>query len=260
MPVIKKGVSGKAQQLAAQEKNESRKEKILQFITPLNAEQKEAKKQILNSDVVVLFGKAGSGKTFLACNAALTCLSNSAYPTKKIYITRPTVSREELGFLPGDLKDKMDPWVKPIYHNFEQNITASNLKTMMDKKEIEISPISFMRGITYQDSFVIVDEVQNVTVEQMKMIITRLGKGSKMILCGDISQIDLKNTSDSGLNYLINIGKNITPDEEKGILGFSIIELTSNHRHGIVEFFIKKIEEIENEELERKKTKGRRND
>lgn len=205
------------------------------FDIELNDEQKEAKRYIIHNDIIVLSGKAGSGKTLLACQCALDDLFSKK--VKKIYITRPTVSEEKIGFLPGNLKDKMEPWLLPIYENisvcYGANADKRNrIKKLMEDNIIEISPIAYMRGRTKTNSYIIVDECQNVTVEQIKMIVTRMGKGSKLIFCGDISQIDLSKKNHSGLDFLISIGM--------GIEGFEHFELRSNHRHSIVDKFIEK--------------------
>ena len=210
------------------------------FDIKLNEEQKAAKKLILENDVIILTGKSGSGKTLLACQAALDAFFRN--DIEKIYITRPTVSKEELGFLPGDMKDKMDPWLRPVYENLDavygrDRSRKKVISDLLSTDQIEISPIAYMRGRTKTNSYIIVDECQNITKEQMTMILTRLGKGSKLIFCGDSNQVDLKRISDSGLNYLINKGM--------GIKGFCCIELKQNHRHSIVDEFIERFNQID---------------
>lgn len=210
---------------------------VIKFDITLNEEQKEAKRVILENDIIVLFGKAGSGKTLLAVQCALDAFFTRTI--EKIYITRPTVSKEEIGYLPGNIKEKMDPWLEPIYENIDMCYGSTKekkqkIQDMLSDEDIKISPVAFMRGKTKTDSYVIVDECQNITKEQMIMIVTRLGKGSKLIFCGDAKQIDLKRKDTSGLKYLIECGK--------GIDGFDTFELKSNHRHPIVEKFIEKFE------------------
>ena len=197
----------------------------IKFKLQLNAEQKEAKQAILNNTVTLLGGSAGSGKTLLACNVALDGLLRRQYD--KIIITRPTVSKEEIGFLPGDLREKMDPWVQPIYQNFFQLYDKIKIEKLIEDGKIEIVPISFMRGRTFLDSCVIVDEAQNVTHDQMEMITTRLGLRSKMMICGDGFQIDLKKKADSGFKYLYKASRKIK--------NLEAITLNSNHRNEIVE-------------------------
>lgn len=207
----------------------------IKFNVQLNEEQKEAKRLILENDVIVLTGAAGSGKTLLGVQTGLDLFFRREVNT--IRISRPTVAEEEIGFLPGDISDKLDPWLQPIYHNFYQCYNKKKIQDMVKADEILISPLAFLRGITYLDELVLVDESQNITVSQMKMIITRLGKRSKLIFCGDVNQIDLKRKKDSGLGYLIEAGKNIE--------GFVNIELKTNHRHDIVSEFIESFDRLD---------------
>ena len=167
----------------------------IKFKLQLNEEQKEAKAKILENTLTLLAGKAGSGKTMLACQIALDGLFRKEY--EKIIITRPTVSKEDIGFLPGDLREKMDPWVQPIYQNMYALYNKDKIEKCIEEGQIEIVPVSFMRGRTFLDSCVIVDEAQNVTHSQMEMIVTRIGLRSKMIICGDDHQVDLKARQDS---------------------------------------------------------------
>ena len=200
----------------------------IKFKLQLNAEQKEAKSFILDNTITLLGGSAGSGKTLLACNVALDGLLRRQYD--KIIITRPTVSKEEIGFLPGDLREKMDPWVQPIYQNMFLLYDKTKVEKYIEKSEIEIVPVSFMRGRTFVNSVVIVDEAQNVTHDQMEMIVTRLGKGSKMIVCGDTHQVDLKKKEDSGFKFLYNGAKKIKEMES--------ITLITNNRADVVQDLI----------------------
>ena len=197
----------------------------IKFQIQLNDEQKEAKEKILTNTITVLSGKAGSGKTLLACQVALDGLLRRIY--EKIIITRPTVSKEEIGFLPGDLREKMDPWVQPIYQNFFILYDKVKVEKLITDGKIEIVPVSFMRGRTFLDSCVIVDEAQNVTHEQMEMIVTRLGLRSKMMVCGDEQQIDLRKKGDSGFKYLYKASRKVK--------NLEAITLNSNHRNEIVE-------------------------
>ena len=197
----------------------------IKFKLQLNDEQKEAKQRILDNTVTLLAGQAGSGKTLLACQIALDGLLRRIYD--KIIITRPTVSKEEIGFLPGDLREKMDPWVQPIYQNLFMLYDKVKVEKLIADGKIEIVPVSFMRGRTFLDSCVIVDEAQNVTHEQMEMIVTRLGLRSKMMVCGDDYQIDLKKKADSGFKYLYKASRKVK--------NLEAITLTSNHRNEIVE-------------------------
>ena len=197
----------------------------IKFKISLNDEQKEAKQKILDNTITLLAGQAGSGKTLLACQVALDGLLRRIYT--KIIITRPTVSKEEIGFLPGDLREKMDPWVQPIYQNFFILYDKAKVEKLIKDGKIEIVPVSFMRGRTFLDSCVIVDEAQNVTHDQMEMITTRLGLRSKMMICGDGFQIDLKKKADSGFKYLYKASRKVK--------NLEAITLNSNHRNEIVE-------------------------
>ena len=209
-----------------------REKKILKnpikFKTQLNEEQKLAKEEILKNTLTILAGRAGSGKTLLACQVALDGIFRRQY--EKIIITRPTVSKEEIGFLPGDLREKMDPWIQPIYQNMYALYDKEKVEKLITDGKIEIVPLAFMRGRTFLDSCIIVDEAQNVTHEQMEMISTRIGKHSKMIVCGDTHQVDLKNKSESGFKFLYNAAKKIKNMES--------ITLITNNRDAIVQDLI----------------------
>jgi phosphate starvation-inducible protein PhoH and related proteins len=205
----------------------------IKFKIPLNEEQKAAKDRILTNTITLLAGKAGSGKTLLACQIALDGLFRRHF--EKVIITRPTVSKEEIGFLPGDLHQKMDPWVQPIYQNMYLLYGKDKIDPFIQSGQIEIVPVSFMRGRTFLDSCIIVDEAQNVTNEQMEMIVTRVGLRSRMIICGDDGQVDLKNKSDSGFRFLYNCAKRIK--------SLDAITLFKNHRDPIVDILVDIYEE-----------------
>ena len=205
----------------------------IKFKLQLNDEQKEAKSKILDSTLTLLAGKAGSGKTMLACQIALDGLFRRQYD--KIIITRPTVSKEDIGFLPGDLREKMDPWVQPIYQNMYALYDKEKIEKYIEEGKIEIVTVSFMRGRTFLDSCVIVDEAQNVTHEQMEMIVTRIGLRSKMIICGDDYQVDLKSKRDSGFKFLYTAARRVK--------NMSAITLMTNHRDPIVDDLLEVYEE-----------------
>ena len=216
--------------------HEKRKPKNpIKFKITLNEEQKEAKAKILENTVTLLAGSAGSGKTLLACQIALERLFMR--DIEKIIITRPTVSKEEIGFLPGDLREKMDPWVQPIYQNMFTLYDKVKIEKLIEEGKIEIVPVSFMRGRTFLNSVVIVDEAQNVTHEQMEMIVTRLGLRSKMIICGDAHQTDLKSKKESGFKFLYSAARRVKD--------LCAITLTANHRDSIVEDLISLYNEAE---------------
>lgn len=201
----------------------------IKFNLQLNDEQKEAKALIVDNPIVVLKGMAGSGKTLVAVQAALDMLFTKEID--KIIITRPTVAKEDIGFLPGDLKEKMDPWLAPIYHNLYALYGKDKIDKELANETIEIVPFAFMRGRTFLKSFVIVDEAQNVTHDQMETVIGRLGKQSKMVICGDLAQIDLKNKKETGFSFLSRI--------EEHVEGFKVMSLKQNHRHEIVSPILK---------------------
>jgi len=205
----------------------------IKFKINLNQEQKEAKDKILNNTLTILAGKAGSGKTLLACQVALDGLFRKEY--SKIIITRPTVSKEEIGFLPGDLREKMDPWIQPIYQNMFLLYDKTKIEKLIADGIVEIVPLSFMRGRTFLDSCIVVDEAQNVTHEQMEMITTRIGIRSKMMICGDDHQVDLKSRRDSGFRFIYSAAKKIKNMES--------ITLIHNHRDPIVDDIIKAYED-----------------
>jgi len=206
----------------------------IKFKLSLNEEQKEAKQIILDNPVTLIKGMAGSGKTLLACQIALDMVFKREM--SKIVITRPTVSKEEIGFLPGDLKEKMDPWLAPIYSNLYLLYDKDKIDKMVQENQIEIVPFAFMRDRTFPNSIVIVDECQNITGPQTEMMLGRLGKGGKMIFCGDLSQVDLKSKKDSGISFFARL--------EERIKGVRIISLKKNHRHEIVEEILKTYDEF----------------
>jgi phosphate starvation-inducible PhoH-like protein len=197
----------------------------IKFQIQLNEEQKLAKEKILNNAITILSGKAGSGKTLLACQVALDLLFKKSI--EKIIITRPTVSKEEIGFLPGDLREKMEPWMQPVYANFYQLYNKEKIDEILQNGQVEIVPVAFMRGRTFLDSFVIVDEAQNCTHEQMEMITSRLGIRSKMVVCGDSQQVDLKTLGSSGFKFLLSVAKRVKDMDS--------LTLLTNHRHSVVD-------------------------
>jgi len=205
-------------------KKKGRPKGPIKFKVSLNEEQKEAKAQILTHPVTLLKGIAGSGKTLLACQIGLDLLFKKEID--KIIITRPTVAKEDIGFLPGDLKEKMDPWLAPIYANLHMLYDKEKIERLLNEEAIEIIPFAFMRGRTFVNSLVIVDECQNLTHSQTELVLGRLGKNSQMVFCGDLSQTDLKNKKDSGIGFFVRL--------EENVKGVKIINLKTNHRHEIV--------------------------
>lgn len=205
---------------------------VINYKIQLNEEQKEAKARILENKITVLTGRAGSGKTQLGIAVAIDLLFKGEI--KKIYITRPVVTREEIGFLPGGIEEKLDPFLVPIYDCL-RNLYGDEEKVqkLIKDKVVEISPIAYMRGRTVTDAVLLVDEVQNMDIDSIKMCLTRLGTNAKIILCGDVAQIDLKNNR-SGLKFLTTLCGKIT--------GFTCIQLLQNHRDPIVDEILKEFE------------------
>jgi phosphate starvation-inducible PhoH-like protein len=155
-------------------------------------------------DLIFGVGPAGTGKTFLAVAAAVEAMRSEG--VDRIVVTRPAVEAgERLGFLPGDLTEKVDPYLQPIWDAFRSQMGESELKTRRERRVIEVAPVAFMRGRTLSNAFVIVDEAQNMTTPQMKMVLTRLGEGSRMVVTGDPSQVDLPSSVRSGLSHALGI-------------------------------------------------------
>lgn len=196
----------------------------IKYNIDLNSEQKEAKRLILENDITVLKGQAGSGKTILACLVALDLYNRREI--EKIIICRPAVSKEEIGFLPGGADDKLQPYIQPIHNNFYKLTNKQKVDEMIKEGVIQMIPLAYMRGHTFQDSFIIVDETQNLVHTQTELVIGRLGMRSKMVLCGDTSQVDLKNKKESGLSFLSSL--------DNRVKGFKVVTLKENHRHPIV--------------------------
>lgn len=189
-------------------------------------------KTIKNKTITISVGPAGTGKTYLAVAMAVKAFRSKEI--NKIILTRPAVEAgEKLGFLPGDLQQKVDPYLRPLYDALLDMLGSENLSKYQEKNCIEVAPLAYMRGRTLDDSFIILDEAQNTTSEQMKMFLTRLGNNSKMVVNGDITQIDLPTGKKSGLSEAVKILKNI---EDIGIIKFSEKDVV---RHKLVQDIIK---------------------
>lgn len=177
-------------------------------ITPRNANQSRMVKSFDDNDLTFALGPAGTGKTYIAIALAVRALKNKEI--RRLILSRPAVEAgEKLGFLPGDMKEKIDPYLQPLYDALEDMLPALKLKEYMDAGTIQIAPLAFMRGRTLNDAVIILDEAQNTTTQQMKMFLTRLGMGSKMVVTGDVTQIDLPRTTRSGLLAALRILRNV---------------------------------------------------
>lgn len=177
-------------------------------ISPRNTNQALMVKSFLENDLTFALGPAGTGKTYIAIALAVRALKNRE--VRKIILSRPAVEAgEKLGFLPGDMKDKIDPYLQPLYDALEDMIPAAKLKEYMETNVIQIAPLAFMRGRTLNDAVIVLDEAQNTTVQQIKMFLTRLGINAKMIITGDATQIDLPKSVTSGLIHALKVLKDV---------------------------------------------------
>jgi phosphate starvation-inducible PhoH-like protein len=206
-------------------------------IVPRSENQLKLAEEYDKNDLVFAIGPAGSGKTYMAIALAVRTLKNKEI--KKIILSRPAVEAgEKLGFLPGDMKEKIDPYLQPLYDALQDMIPFTKLKDYREQNIIQIAPLAFMRGRTLNDAVVILDEAQNTTTQQIKMFLTRMGMSSKMIVTGDITQIDLPSSQKSGLIQSMNILKNV-----KGI-GFVELNKKDIVRHKLVERIVDAYEKI----------------
>ncbi len=192
-------------------------------------------------DMVFAVGPAGTGKTYLSIALAVKALKEKT--AKKVILSRPAVEAgEKLGFLPGDMKDKIDPYLQPLYDALEDMIPQAKLQDMMDKHVIQIAPLAFMRGRTLSDAVVILDEAQNTTTAQIKMFLTRMGWNTKMIITGDLTQVDLPRGQKSGLAQAMEI--------LEGTEGLAVVRMTEKDivRHKLVTRIVNKFQQYDNEQ------------
>lgn len=222
-------------------------------VKPKSANQRKLVDASFKNDLVFALGPAGTGKTYIAVALAVRALKNRE--VKRIIITRPAVEAgENLGFLPGDLQEKLDPYLRPIYDALSDMVPAEKLKFYQETRVIEIAPLAYMRGRTLHDAFVLLDEAQNTTSEQIKMFLTRMGPNSKVIITGDQTQVDLPKRQKSGLREALHVLK-----EVKGI---GIVNLSGKDviRHKLVKSIIEAYEKNESlkvtEKDELKRPKG----
>jgi phosphate starvation-inducible PhoH-like protein len=208
----------------------------IKFNVQLNEEQKEAKTRIYQNTVSIIKGKAGSGKSLLAAQVALDMLYKEGN-IERIIIARPAVTAgEEIGFLPGGKDEKMAPFTAPVYDNMYRLESKEKIEKLVIEGKIEVIPLAFLRGYNFTNCIVIVDEAQNATMTQLELILGRICLGSKVIICGDSAQIDLKKKSDSGFDVLYKHFKDV-PE-------IAIITLQTNHRHPIVEQILEVFAEL----------------
>ena len=215
-------------------------------VKPKTIGQKEYVDSILKNTVTIGVGPAGTGKTYLAVAAAVAAFRERKI--NRIILTRPAVEAgERLGFLPGDLQSKVDPYLRPLYDALFDMLGAETYQKYLERGNIEVAPLAYMRGRTLDDSFIILDEAQNTSCEQMKMFLTRMGFGSKMVITGDATQIDLPADKMSGLKQAVRVLKNVE--------GIGICELTNQDvvRHVMVQRIIKAYEEYETARNEKRK-------
>lgn len=232
------------------DKNMSNSERIVygisgNVIKPRTANQQRLVKSVEKNDLVFAIGPAGTGKTFVSVALAVRALKEKK--VKRIIITRPAVEAgENLGFLPGDLKEKVDPYLRPIYDALHEMIPGEKLKFLMENNVIEVAPLAYMRGRTLEDAFVLLDEAQNTTTQQMKMFLTRMGTKSKVVVTGDISQIDLPKHQKSGLKEAVEILKGTDG------IGFIHLDTSDVVRHSLVKKMIEAYDKATVEKLKRK--------
>ena len=204
-------------------------------IVPKTYGHKKYVSSLMNNDVVFCIGPAGTGKTYLAVANAINYLKNRK--VEKVILSRPAVEAgEKIGFLPGDIKEKVDPYLRPIYDALNDMMPSDKVEKKILSGQIEIAPLAFMRGRTLKNSYIIIDEAQNTTQIQMKMLLTRLGEGSRMVVTGDLTQVDLPSGQKSGLFEAVNILKKIRGIE---ILKLDVSDIV---RHPVVSKIIEAYE------------------
>lgn len=220
------------------------------IITPKSVRQKEYIEAIRNYDIVFGIGPAGTGKTYLAMAMAVSAMTSES--VRRIVLVRPAVEAgEKLGFLPGDLAEKVNPYLRPLYDALHDMMDYERASKLLQRGAIEVAPLAFMRGRTLNDAFVILDEAQNTTTEQMKMFLTRLGIGSKAVITGDITQIDLPENKLSGLVEAMDV--------LEGIQDIAFVYFTNRDviRHRLVQKIVKAYERAERRKTEHARPSGK---
>ncbi len=215
-----------------------------------NLAQKKYVDMIRKHDVAIAVGPAGTGNTYLAMAMAVAALQRKE--VSRIILTRPAVEAgERLGFLPGDLADKVDPYMRPLYDALRDMMDMEKATRLIERGTIEVAPLAFMRGRTLNDSFVILDEAQNTTGEQMKMFLTRLGDGSQVVITGDVTQIDLPSHTESGLVEAVRVLRSIRE------IGFMRFEASDVVRHPLVQSIVQAYDRAGREKARRARSSDR---
>ena len=218
------------------------------FVKARTSNQSAYISQIVSHDVTFGIGPAGTGKTYLAVAAAVDALERNE--VRRIILTRPAVEAgEKLGFLPGDLSQKVDPYLRPLYDALFEMLGFEKVEKLIEKQIIEIAPLAYMRGRTLNDSFIILDEAQNTTVEQMKMFLTRIGFNSKAVITGDPSQIDLPRSIKSGLKQALEVLKSVE------VIGFTFFDPADVVRHPVVAAIVNAYDAFDKEQARIKQEK-----
>ncbi len=223
-------------------------------IKPRNPNQSKYVSNVLAHDITFGIGPAGTGKTYLAVACAVDALERQEI--RRILLTRPAVEAgEKLGFLPGDLSQKVDPYLRPLYDALFEMLGFEKVEKLIERNVIEVAPLAYMRGRTLNDAFIILDESQNTTVEQMKMFLTRIGFNSKAVITGDITQVDLPRGARSGLRHAIDVLKQVND------ISFNFFSANDVVRHPVVARIVQAYEdyEVEQEEIKAKQRKASQN-
>lgn len=222
-------------------------------IKPRNPNQSQYVMNVVHHDITFGVGPAGTGKTYLAVACAVDALERQEI--RRILLTRPAVEAgEKLGFLPGDLAQKVDPYLRPLYDALFEMLGFEKVEKLIERNVIEVAPLAYMRGRTLNDAFIILDESQNTTVEQMKMFLTRIGFNSKAVITGDITQIDLPRGARSGLRHAIEVLKNV-PD-----ISINFFTAQDVVRHPVVAKIVQAYESFEQVEIQNKADKQNKAD